>query len=71
MRYVKGAEQVGKERGYSNTSAQYAAAAGVFGGKIQLIAMVLDKLWSTPGIEKEDALDTLRDINNIIKDVVE
>lgn len=71
MKHIKDTETLGKELGYSRTDLQYAAVVGCLGGKIEVIANILDQLWSTPSLEFRDLHRALMSIDQAIKDVVE
>lgn len=71
MLQIKKTEEIGTKLGYTNPSAQYAAVVGCLRGKIEIIANILDQLWSTPGLEYDDLHRALMSIDQVIKDVVE
>lgn len=71
MVHVKKTEEIGKQLGYTHPDAQYAAVVGCLAGKVELIANILDQLWSTPGLEFRDLHRALLTIDGTIEDVIE
>lgn len=71
MLQIKKTEEIGTKLGYTNPDVQYAAVVGCLGGKIEVIANILDQLWSTPGLEFDDLHRALMSIDHAVKDVVE
>lgn len=71
MMHIKKIEEIGEQLGYHSLDLQYAAVVGCLGGKVEVIANILERLWSTPGLEFSDLHRALMNIDQTIKDVVE
>lgn len=71
MLQIKKTKEIGTKLGYTNPDVQYAAVAGCLGGKIEIIANIIDNLWAKPGLEYDDLHRALRSIEQVIEDVVE
>lgn len=71
MLQIKKTEEIGTKLGYTNPSVQYAVVVGYLGGKIEIIANIIDNLWAKPGLEYDDLHRALMSIDLAIKDVVE
>lgn len=71
MLQIKKTEEIGTKLGYTNPDMQYAAVVGCLGGKIEIIANIINNLWAKPGLEYDDLHRALRSIEQAIEDVVE
>lgn len=71
MLQIKKTEEIGTKLGYTNPDIQYAAVVGCLGAKIEIIANIINNLWSKPGLEYDDLHRALRSIEQAIEDVVE
>lgn len=71
MLQIKKTKEIATKLGYTHPDAQYAAVVGCFGGKIEIIANIINNLWAKPGLEYDDLHRALRSIEQAIEDVVE
>lgn len=71
MMHIKKTGEIGTKLGYTNPDVQYAAVVGCLGGKIEIIANIINNLWAKPGLEYDDLHRALMSIDQTIKDVVE
>lgn len=71
MLQIKKTGEIGTKLGYTNPDMQYAAVVGCLGGKIEIIANIINNLWAKPGLEYDDLHRALRSIEQTIEDVVE